>query len=58
MKALVRIVLVRVSSFVEAPQSSKICNLSPFSFLVSSDEFGIPHMVGFTTWFAMCPLKG
>ncbi|XP_039308132.1 sodium bicarbonate cotransporter 3 isoform X11 [Solenopsis invicta] len=24
----------------------------------SKNEFGIPHVVGFTTWFAMCPLKG
>ncbi|XP_070164521.1 electroneutral sodium bicarbonate exchanger 1 isoform X7 [Polyergus mexicanus] len=23
----------------------------------SKNEFGIPHVVGFTTWFAMCPLK-
>ncbi|XP_026669498.1 sodium bicarbonate cotransporter 3 isoform X12 [Ceratina calcarata] len=24
----------------------------------SKNEFGIPHVVGFTTWFAMCQLKG
>ncbi|XP_026831205.1 electrogenic sodium bicarbonate cotransporter 1 isoform X7 [Ooceraea biroi] len=27
-------------------------------YLLVPDEFGIPHVVGFTTWFAMCPLKG
>ncbi|RLU25653.1 hypothetical protein DMN91_001810 [Ooceraea biroi] len=26
-------------------------------YLLVPDEFGIPHVVGFTTWFAMCPLK-
>lgn len=26
--------------------------------LVLSDIYGIPYMVGFTTWFAMCPLQG
>ncbi|XP_031369624.1 sodium bicarbonate cotransporter 3 isoform X15 [Apis dorsata] len=26
-------------------------------YLLVPDEFGIPHVVGFTTWFAMCQLK-
>lgn len=28
------------------------------SLIFQLDEFGIPHVVGFTTWFAMCQLKG
>lgn len=35
---------------------SKIYNSPAFLFFLS-DEFGIPHVMGFTTWFAMCPLK-
>ncbi|XP_016842675.1 electroneutral sodium bicarbonate exchanger 1 isoform X5 [Nasonia vitripennis] len=26
-------------------------------YLLVPDEIGIPYVVGFTTWFAMCPLK-